>query len=104
MRGIRPVRETLEDAPFYARSLLDTHLLGERVTACTRACRATASIPGWVQALLPFRMPRAWTLTRSGLALGLLARLPVPPQRYELPDAEPDHDAEHQQQLEQHDR
>ncbi len=27
------VRQTLEDAPFYSRSVIDTHLLGQRVTA-----------------------------------------------------------------------
>ena len=29
-----------------------------RSRRCTRACRSTASAPRWVQALLPFRMPR----------------------------------------------
>ena len=31
--GLASVRHTLEDTPFYARSVLDVHLLGQPVTA-----------------------------------------------------------------------
>ncbi len=54
------VRETLEDAPFYARSLLDTHLLGERVAAVHESLSCDRFDSRVVQAMLPFRMPRAW--------------------------------------------
>jgi carotenoid 1,2-hydratase len=57
-RGARVV-ETLEDTPFYARSLLATHLLGERATAVHESLSLTRFSSGWVQAMLPFRMPRA---------------------------------------------
>ncbi len=52
------VSQTLEDSPFYARSLLQTHLLGEP----TVAVHESLSLARWaqpvVQAMLPFRMPR----------------------------------------------
>ena len=54
------VVETLEDTPFYARSLLRTHLLGERTTAVHESLSLDRFRTRWVQALLPFRMPRAW--------------------------------------------
>jgi carotenoid 1,2-hydratase len=52
------VLETLEDAPFYARSLLQTQLLGESVTAVHETLqpqRLTALPMRW---MLPWRMPR----------------------------------------------
>lgn len=53
------VAETLEDTPFYTRSVLKTHLLGEPVTAVHESvCLDRFSAP-WVQRLLPFRIPRA---------------------------------------------
>ncbi len=54
------VVETLEDTPFYARSLLRTHLLGEGATAVHESLSLDRFRTPWVQALLPFRMPRAW--------------------------------------------
>jgi carotenoid 1,2-hydratase len=53
------VIETLEDTPFYARSLLSTHVLGEPATAVHESLSLERFRAGWVQALLPFRMPRA---------------------------------------------
>ena len=52
------VMQTLEDAPFYARSLLSTHLLGEPVTAVheTLLPQRLNSLP--VRLMLPWRMPR----------------------------------------------
>jgi carotenoid 1,2-hydratase len=52
------VLRTLTDAPFYARSLLQTQLLGERVTAMHESLSLTRFDTAWVQAMLPFRMPR----------------------------------------------
>lgn len=61
-RSDRPARtrvdQTLEDSPFYARSILHTHLLGEDAVAM----HESLSLHRWalpvVQAMLPFRMPR----------------------------------------------
>lgn len=50
--------QTLTDAPFYARSLLDAQWLGERVTAVHESLSLTRFDTAWVQAMLPFRMPR----------------------------------------------
>ncbi|MEA3638492.1 MAG: carotenoid 1,2-hydratase [Lamprobacter sp.] len=52
------ILETLEDTPFYARSMLRTSLLGERVTAFHESLSLTRFASPWVQMLLPFRMPR----------------------------------------------
>ena len=52
------ILETLEDTPFYARSVLSSELLGERVTSF----HETLDVPrlsSWaVQFMLPWRMPR----------------------------------------------
>ncbi len=52
------VEQTLEDAPFYSRSVLRTRLLGEDAAAV----HESLSLKRWarpvVQAMLPFRMPR----------------------------------------------
>ena len=57
-----PQARTLEDTPFYARSLLDTCLLGEPVHGVHESLDLERFRSGWVQMLLPFRMPRrsAW--------------------------------------------
>ena len=61
--GFTPaVRATFEDAPFYSRSLLDTHLLGQPVAAIHESLALDRFRSRWVQCLLPFRMPRT---TRS---------------------------------------
>ena len=52
------VRRTLEDTPFYARSLVSAKLLGEPVTAVHESLSLERFSRLWVQALLPFRMPR----------------------------------------------
>jgi len=52
------VLETLEDTPFYARSTVSARLLGEPVTAFHESLSLTRFDTRWVQALLPFRMPR----------------------------------------------
>jgi carotenoid 1,2-hydratase len=52
------VRQTLEDAPFYSRSLLQTQLLGSPATAIHESLDLDRFASRWVQCLLPFRMPR----------------------------------------------
>jgi carotenoid 1,2-hydratase len=55
--GARVVK-TLEDAPFYARSLVETRLDGDAVTCVHESLSLTRFASPWVRALLPFRMPR----------------------------------------------
>jgi carotenoid 1,2-hydratase len=50
---------TLEDGPFYSRSLLETRLLGQKTTAFHESLSLDRFSSAWVQCLLPFRMPRA---------------------------------------------
>ena len=61
-RADGPVRvlQTLEDTPFYARSVLDTSLLGQRATAVHESLSMERFTAPWVQAMLPFRIPRRW--------------------------------------------
>ena len=49
---------TLEDAPFYARSLVEAQFGGETVTAFHESLSLTKFSTPVVQAMLPFRMPR----------------------------------------------
>ena len=53
------VRETLEDTPFYARSVIDTWSGDDVVTAVHESLSLDRFATPWVRALLPFRMPRA---------------------------------------------
>ncbi len=53
------VLETLEDAPFYARSTVAASLLGEPVTLMHESLSLDRFRMPVVQAMLPFRMPRA---------------------------------------------
>ena len=57
--GHAGIVRTLEDTPFYARSLVESEILGERVRAMHESLSLDRFDTGWVQALLPFRMPRA---------------------------------------------
>ncbi len=52
------VLATLEDAPFYSRSLLETTVCGVRGTAMHESLDMDRFDSRWVQCLLPFRMPR----------------------------------------------
>jgi carotenoid 1,2-hydratase len=52
------VLQTLEDTPFYTRSVLDAALLGERVTAMHETLQVPRLQSLAVAAMLPFRMPR----------------------------------------------
>jgi carotenoid 1,2-hydratase len=58
--GFTPrVSSTLEDAPFYARSVLDTRIGGERMKAVHESLSLERFRSPWVRALLPFRMRRS---------------------------------------------
>ena len=52
------ILDTLEDTPFYTRSIITADLLGSRVTAMHESLDMTRFTTPWVQAMLPFRMPR----------------------------------------------
>jgi len=53
------VLRTLEDTPFYNRSVLDTEVLGRRVEAVHESLSLDRFARDWVKFLLTFRMPRA---------------------------------------------
>ncbi|MBL0719277.1 carotenoid 1,2-hydratase [Piscinibacter sp. Jin2] len=52
------VEQTLEDTPFYSRSLVQTRLLGENVTAFHESLSLPRLVHGATQWMLPWRMPR----------------------------------------------
>jgi carotenoid 1,2-hydratase len=54
------VIRTLEDAPFYARSVVAAQLCGEPVMMMHESLSLNRFRMPLVQAMLPFRMPRAW--------------------------------------------
>ncbi|MFP4682574.1 MAG: carotenoid 1,2-hydratase [Ectothiorhodospira sp.] len=56
--GSARIRQTLEDTPFYARSLVDMTLGGETVTAFHESLSLERFVSPVVQWMLPFRMPR----------------------------------------------
>ncbi len=56
--GDPAVLRRLEDTPFYARSLVKAQLLGQTVEAVHETFCARRFASPWVQALLPWRMPR----------------------------------------------
>jgi len=58
-QGGARVVQTLEDTPFYARSVIETKLLGETATAMHESLCLDRFNSRWVQTLLPFRIPRA---------------------------------------------
>ena len=58
--GQATVQQTLEDTPFYARSVIGSRLLGEPVTAVHESLSLDRFRAPWVQAMLPFRIPRRW--------------------------------------------
>lgn len=58
-RSVR-VLKTLESAPFYARSLISTRILGQQAFAMHESLSLQRFRSRWVQAMLPFRMPRTW--------------------------------------------
>ena len=50
--------KTLEDTPFYSRSLMSTSIKGESAIAMHESLSLDRFKSRWVQTLLPFRMPR----------------------------------------------
>ncbi|NJO37977.1 MAG: carotenoid 1,2-hydratase [Rhizobiales bacterium] len=50
--------DTLEDTPFYSRSIIETHLLGQLTIAMHESLSLDRFRQRWVHLLLPFRMPR----------------------------------------------
>ena len=60
--GRAEVVDTLEDTPFYARSLIRTNLMGASLVAIHESLSLQRFRTGWVRSLLPFRMPRALSL------------------------------------------
>lgn len=50
--------QTLEDTPFYARSLIETEFNGEQGMGIHESLSMQRFEQRWVQTLLPFRMPR----------------------------------------------
>lgn len=56
--GEARVVATLEDTPFYARSVIATRLLGREATAVHESLDLDRFASAWVKLLLPFRMPR----------------------------------------------
>lgn len=52
------VETTFEDTPFYTRSRIRTRLLGQDTQAMHESLSMPRFTQNWVQALLPFRMPR----------------------------------------------
>ncbi|MCB1519063.1 MAG: carotenoid 1,2-hydratase [Hyphomicrobiaceae bacterium] len=52
------VVETLEDTPFYARSIVSTEIAGTRISAFHESLDLNRFRSPVVQAMLPFRMPR----------------------------------------------
>ncbi|WP_291297249.1 carotenoid 1,2-hydratase [Elioraea sp.] len=52
------VTATLEDTPFYARSVVTSRLFGRDATSVHESLDLDRFSSRWVQALLPFRMPR----------------------------------------------
>jgi carotenoid 1,2-hydratase len=60
------ILRTLEDAPFYARSVASTRLFGRRVISIHESLSLLRFERSWVKMLLPFKMPRA-SRRRCGL-------------------------------------
>jgi carotenoid 1,2-hydratase len=52
------VLETLEDTPFYSRSLIEQRCAGERIRAIHESVSLERFGKPFVKAMLPFRMPR----------------------------------------------
>ena len=53
------VQQTLVDAPFYTRSLVRTHLMGESVISVHESVDLNRFSAGWVRFLLPWKIRRA---------------------------------------------
>jgi carotenoid 1,2-hydratase len=62
------VVKTLEDSPFYARSIINTQVSGQRTAAIHESLSLDRFREPWVRMLLPFRMPRAWSRSTPHIA------------------------------------
>jgi carotenoid 1,2-hydratase len=59
--GYKPrVVKTLESAPFYARSVVETQMGGRAMMAMHESLSLDRFGTNWVKWMLPFRMPRRW--------------------------------------------
>lgn len=58
--GAGRVVKTLEDTPFYTRSMIETELLGKTRISMHESLDLKRFDSTWVKCLLPFRMPRAF--------------------------------------------
>ena len=56
--GKARVIKTLEDTPFYSRSIIEASVGGATVTGMHESLSLDRFDTRWVQSLLPFRMPR----------------------------------------------
>ncbi len=56
--GAATLQRSLEDGPFYARAVVGSTLLGEPAVAVHETLDLDRFASRWVQAMLPFRMPR----------------------------------------------
>jgi carotenoid 1,2-hydratase len=63
--GEARVQQTLEDGPFYSRSIISTRLDNAPVTAIHESLSLERFSRLWVQGLLPFKMPRRRGRMRS---------------------------------------
>lgn len=52
------VTQTLEDTPFYVRSVLESGLLGEKVVSMHETLNVPRLVSPAVRFMLPWRMPR----------------------------------------------
>ncbi len=57
--GAATLARTVQDSPFYARSVVNTRLFGEASQAMHESLDLDRFISPWTQAMLPFRVPRA---------------------------------------------
>ena len=64
-RGVRSdstarLVQTLEDAPFYGRCVVDTELLGRRVVGVQEGLSLDRFDTHWMRLMLPFKAPKVW--------------------------------------------
>jgi carotenoid 1,2-hydratase len=65
---------TFEDAPFYSRSLIESRLLGSRTLSVHESLDLDRFSSPVVQAMLPFRMPRARSSSRDAASSRVRSR------------------------------
>jgi carotenoid 1,2-hydratase len=63
--GAARVTQTLEDAPFYGRAVVDTRWLGRDLTAMHENLSLDRFDTPWMRLMLPFKAPRALSILRS---------------------------------------